>query len=70
MTLPGNNELRICDATLMKIVEERLNADVQTGAMRIRVTSFRHNFDGFFFGVTTDPKPISVPQADQTAKAA
>lgn len=60
MTLPGENTLTLTNAAIMRLVQERLNADLATGAAFIRVTAARNTgYSGMEFMLTSDPLPSS-----------
>lgn len=56
MTLPGINTLTLSNAALMKLVQDKLNADLQANGCTVRVDGIRHNFgsDSIEFTITTD----------------
>jgi hypothetical protein len=62
MTLPGDNTLTLNNAAIMRIIQEKLNADLSTSAAIVRVTKMKSTTygDSTEFTITTDK--LETPQ--------
>ena len=60
MILPGNNQIVLCGASLMQIVQKHINESTYSDTPKVRITDVRvdvsNGGNSYAFTITTDPE--------------